>query len=61
MCAAFNFAVSKRLELTILLFFGVAILYFLRVNMSVAVQQIIIDLNWTETEKGLVLVRIYVC
>jgi hypothetical protein len=37
---------------------GLVILYTLRVNMSVAAQQMRVDLNWTETEKGYVLVRV---
>ena len=50
------FQLSKRWELTALLFSGIAILYCLRVNMSVAGQKLLVELHWTEKEKGLVLV-----
>ncbi len=50
------FQLSKRWELTSLLFSGIAILYCLRVNMSVAAQKLLIELIWSEGEKGLVLV-----
>ena len=53
------FQLSKRWELTSLLFSGIAILYCLRVNMSVAAQKLLIELNWSEGEKGLVLVSTY--
>lgn len=54
------FQLSKRWELTSLLFSGIAILYCLRVNMSVAAQKLLIELIWSEGEKGLVLVSTYI-
>lgn len=36
---------------------GVLVVYTLRVNMSVACVDMADDLNWTDAEKGLVLVR----
>jgi hypothetical protein len=36
---------------------GITIVYTLRVNMSVAAVKMKDDLGWTDTEKGLVLVR----
>lgn len=37
---------------------GLTILYTLRVNMSVAAQKMKLDLDWSETEKGFVLVSV---
>lgn len=42
-----------------LLFSGILVAYTLRVNISVAAQQIRHDLNWTEDQKGLVLSSFY--
>jgi sugar phosphate permease len=49
---------SRRLEMILMLFSGIVILYFLRVNMSIASQQMKIDLKWTDEEKGFILVTI---
>ena len=40
------------------LFSGLAVSYTLRVNMSVAAQRMRTDLNWSEVQKGYVLVGI---
>ena len=50
------FNLSKRWEMAILLHSGIAIVYALRVNMSVAAQDMRDELNWTEYQKGLALV-----
>lgn len=49
----------RRWEMAILLFSGAVIAYTMRVNMSVASQQMMEDLNWTEEGKGYVLSAFY--
>jgi ACS family sodium-dependent inorganic phosphate cotransporter len=46
---------SKRWEVMWFLFSGATIAYTLRVNMSICAQQMMDDLGWTESQKGLVL------
>eukprot|EP01041_Mallomonas_annulata_P012105 gene12105-25395_t len=46
-------------EMIAMLCSGIVIVYCLRVNMSVAAQRMRDDLNWSETEKGLVLSSFY--
>ena len=48
---------SRRWEFVFLVFSGAAIVYTLRVNMSVAAQEMRDELNWSENDKGLVLVE----
>eukprot|EP01031_Cornospumella_fuschlensis_P048333 gene48333-59192_t len=50
---------SKRWEMVLLLFSGVLVVYTLRVNISVAAQDMRDELNWSEGEKGLVLSSFY--
>lgn len=50
---------SKRWETIFYLASGVVVNYCLRVNISVAVQDMKDDLNWTEYEKGLILSSFY--
>ncbi|RYG99618.1 MFS transporter [archaeon] len=49
----------KRWEMALLLFTGVLVVYTLRVNISVAAEDMKDDLNWSEAEKGLVLSSFY--
>jgi len=51
--------VPKRWEMALLLSSGLAIIGCLRVNMSVAAIDMREELNWSETEKGLVLSAFY--
>ena len=53
------FGIPKRWEMALLLNTGILIVYCLRVNMSVAAQDMRNELNWSETEKGLVLSAFY--
>ena len=50
---------SKRWEFATLLGSGLLIEYTLRVNMSVAIKDIAEDLNWSDSQKGLVLSSFY--
>lgn len=50
---------SKRWEMMIMIFSGISILYFLRVNVSVAAEKMKATFGWTEKQKGLVLVRLH--
>jgi hypothetical protein len=50
------FDLSKRWEMILLLLSGVTVVYTLRVNMSVAAQTMRDDLDWSESQKGFVLV-----
>jgi sugar phosphate permease len=47
---------GMMIDLCVVCFSGIAVVYTLRVNMSVAAQDMRDDLNWSESEKGLVLV-----
>lgn len=47
------FGLSKRWEAAWLLHSGIVVVYCLRVNMSVAAQDMRDELDWTEYEKGL--------
>ena len=47
------FGLTKRWEAALLLHSGIVVVYCLRVNMSVAAQDMRDELNWTEYEKGL--------
>lgn len=47
--------ISRRWEMTFLLFSGMVIAYSLRVNMSVAAPRLMTNLGWTENQKGKVL------
>jgi MFS transporter, ACS family, solute carrier family 17 (sodium-dependent inorganic phosphate cotransporter), other len=49
----------KRWEMSLLLCSGVVIEYCLRVNMSVAAQEMRDELGWSENQKGLVLSAFY--
>ena len=53
------FGLSKRWEMCLLINSGIALVYCLRVNMSVAAQDMRDELNWSENEKGLVLSAFY--
>ena len=50
---------TKRWEMVLLLLSGVIVVYTLRVNMSVAAQDMRDELNWSENQKGLVLSAFY--
>lgn len=52
---------SKRLEMVFLMLSGIVIVYTLRVNMSVAAQKMRDELNWSEAQKGFVLVSLFLC
>ena len=54
-----SYFIPKRWEMAVMLFFGAIIAYTLRVNMSVAAQQMKIDLGWSETQTGLILSAFY--
>jgi len=43
----------------VLLFSGIAIVYILRVNMSVAVDAMTVQMNWSESQENLVLSSFY--
>ena len=47
-----------RWEMALMLNSGICVVYCLRVNMSVAAQDMRDELNWSESEKGLALVSI---
>ena len=51
--------IPVRWQSHLLLFGGIVVVYTLRVNMSVAVETMKDELNWTETEKGYVLSAFY--
>jgi MFS family permease len=51
--------VSKKWETVLLLASGVIVAYTLRVNISVTAQHMREELNWSETDKGLVLSAFY--
>jgi MFS family permease len=51
--------IPVNVEFAALLFSGILVAYTLRVNISVAAQQMRTELNWTEDEKGLVLSAFY--
>lgn len=50
---------SRRWEMVFLLFSGLAVVYTLRVNISVAAQKMRDELEWSESQKGLVLSAFY--
>ena len=52
-------AFPKRWEIAILLFFGITICYTLRVNISVAVEKMKDDLDWSDFQKSCVLSSFY--
>lgn len=52
-------SIPKRWEIALLLNSGIVIVYCLRVNMSIGVQDIRDELNWSEAEKGVVLSAFY--
>jgi len=51
--------IPKRWEIALLLNSGIIIVYCLRVNMSIGVQDMRDELNWSESEKGYVLSAFY--
>jgi len=51
------FGIPKRWEMAMLLLSGICIVYTLRVNMSVAAVKMEDDLDWSESQKGFVLVN----
>eukprot|EP00981_Chlorochromonas_danica_P015105 scaffold10498_cov179-Ochromonas_danica.AAC.7 len=51
--------IPKRWEMAFLLFTGITIVYALRVNISVAAQDMRDELDWSESQKGLVLSAFY--
>lgn len=53
------FNLPKRWEMALLVNSGIVVVYCLRVNMSVAAQDMRDELNWSETQKGLVLSSFY--
>ena len=53
------FGLSKRWEMALLINPGIVVVYCLRVNMSVAIQDMRDELGWSESEKGLVLSSFY--
>lgn len=45
--------------MVVLLFSGIVLSYCLRITISVAAQEMRTELNWSEKDKGYVLVRIF--
>ena len=54
-----SLCIPVNVEFAALLFSGILVAYTLRVNISVAAQQMRTELNWTEDQKGLVLSAFY--
>ena len=55
-----NMKLSVRWRMFLIVFSGIMLCYTLRVNMSVAVEKMKDELNWSETQKGLILSSFYI-